>query len=166
MAIGQIKLGDERIPQHIAQHHHLAIVNHRRTGKSPLCAGHKIVTGLHRAEVLFPQKLSLAIKTEQSFRAENGHDAFSIGGGRRIAMGRFGMAFTARNAFITQRVPYDFARDLFQGEQAPLMRFLIIGRCDVTIKPHFHVLVVGANRRGDVKNISPNDGRRMRQAGN
>jgi len=29
-AVGQIKFGNERIPQHIAQHHHFAVMNHRR----------------------------------------------------------------------------------------------------------------------------------------
>src|ERR1700722_11719660 len=76
------------------------------------------------------------------------------------------MTFAAWNPFVTQFVPHDFARVLFQGQHPPLMRVLVVRRSDVAVKPHLYILVAGASRGDDINNISPNDGRRMRQPGN
>ena len=76
------------------------------------------------------------------------------------------MPFAPWNAFAAQFVPDYPARLLLQCQQAPLMRFLVVRRGDVAVKPHFHILFAAANRRGDVNHISPNDGRGMRQSGN
>ena len=76
------------------------------------------------------------------------------------------MTFAARNPFIAQFITQDFARVLVQGQQAPLMRILVVGRCDVAIKPHLHILIAGSDRGRDIDHISPDDGRRVRQAVN
>src|SRR5262249_24361244 len=146
---------------------HFAVVQNRRAGETPLQSRVIVRAGIHFSEVYVPEQNAVHIKAEQPFGTENRDDALAISGRSGIAMGSFGVALDARNAFVAQPVPKKFAAAFIEAKQAPLVSFLFaVGRAiSVDACLEFR-LSARLNCSGDIDPILPDDWAGMPKSGN
>src|SRR6185369_3551997 len=156
---------EERVFLHVTKNDYFAIVNDRRTREAPLGRRHAEKAGVHRAEVLFPNKFPVSIKTKNSFRAEDGHDAPTVGGGRGIAMSRFRMPLHARGCLKADDVPEDLPGHAIDRQQAPLIGAFLFYRVDVAVEADLELYVTRADGSGDVNGVTEDDRRGVAEAG-
>ena len=159
--IEDVEGGDERILLHIAEHDHFALVNNGRTAKAPLRGGRCVVARVHRAEVLFPEQLSIGIEAKQPLAAKDGHDVPAIRRGRGVAMRGLGVALHFRDGLHGERIPEDFPGGLVEREQTPLLRLIVIRRGNIAIEPDLQLGFLRRHGGRDIDAISRHNGTRM-----
>src|SRR5438309_5819724 len=81
-------------------------------------------------------------------------------------MAGFGMAFDARNGFETRFVEDDFATGFVQRQQPPLVRVLVVGGLDVSVKSDLEIGLARPRGGGHIDTTAPNDRRRVSQSRN
>src|SRR6266513_1574561 len=81
-------------------------------------------------------------------------------------MAGFGMAFDSRNGFVTRFVEDDFATGFVQRQQPPLVRVLIVGGLDVSVKSDLEIGLARPRGGGHIDTITPKDRRRVSQSRN
>src|SRR5437879_10605650 len=81
-------------------------------------------------------------------------------------MAGFGMAFDARNGFVTRFVEDDFATGFVQRQQPPLVRVLVVGGLDVSVKSDLEIGLARPRGGGYIDTITPKDRRRVSQTRN
>lgn len=114
-----------------------------------------------------PLKISVHVEAEQAFGAENGNDAFAVGGRCGIAVGSFGVALDARNGFETKLVPKQFSAVFIEAKQAPLVRLLFFVRRAIAVNASFEIgSAAGFNGGGDIDVVLPDDRAGVAQARN
>src|SRR6267378_585588 len=76
------------------------------------------------------------------------------------------MPFDTRHSFITELVEGRLAVCLIEREQTPLLRVGVVSGFDIAVEPNLQVGFAGTDRRSHIDPFSPDNGRRMAQAGN
>lgn len=166
-AVFGVEYGEVFFAQDVALNDDFAVVEDRRTGEAPLESVVVVRAGVHFAEVLVPLQIAVHVEAEETFGAEDGDNSFAICSRRRIAVGRFGVAFDAGNGFEFEFIPYRLAAVFIEAEQTPLVPlFFVIGfarAVDANLEIGF---AAGFDGSRDIDAVLPDDWAGVPEAGN
>lgn len=159
--------GEELFTQHVALHDDPSLVQHRRRGEAPLQGRRIPRAGVHLPEIATPKLFALHVEAEQTLRAEDRHDAATVGRRSGVAMGRLGVPLLTRHRLMAGLVPKNFSRGFVETEQPPFVLFLFrVGRAAAVVADFQLRLRPRSHGRREVKAVTPDDRTRVAQTGN
>src|SRR5207249_1813911 len=107
---------------------------------------------------LLPQELPVAVVAVHPLRAERGDDVRAVGRRRGVGVAPLRVALHLRDALAGGLLPEDLAAALVEAVHAPGVLRRLLDRIDVAVQARAKLgLAVGADRRGDVNAVLPDD---------
>src|SRR6185295_9670732 len=92
---------------------------------------------------------------------------FPIGGGRRVRMGRFGVALNLRLTGVRGALPQDLARLAIDAIDVEALRRFVFDGLDIPVQSNLQRrLALGWNGAGNENLVAPNNRARMRESWN